>query len=140
MPIETAKNLPVGGVDTLVFHYGFSIFISIDPGEGSQYAQRLFFASVVSAMQIPERQHSELTESVRVFELGEEALTECWRTWRMCLDNSPENNRHFVRERWYSVRAKQPRVRSSQAPVTRSTAPGQKGVAAVIQVAASNAR
>jgi len=43
----------------------------------AQYAQWLFFASVMSAMQIPERQHSELTESVRLFERGEEALTEC---------------------------------------------------------------
>ena len=63
-----------------------------------------FFASVVSAMQIPERQHSELAESLRVFERGEEALTERWRTWRIYLDNSRENNRHFDRERWYAVR------------------------------------
>ena len=66
-------------------------------------------------MQIPERPLSKLAESVRVFERGEEALTECWRTWRMCLDNSRENNRHFDRERCYPVRAKQPRVRSFQA-------------------------
>jgi hypothetical protein len=36
----------------------------------AQHAQRLFFASVVSAMQIPERQHSELAKSLRVFERG----------------------------------------------------------------------
>jgi hypothetical protein len=72
----------------------------------TQHAQQLFFASVVSAMEIPERQLSELAKSVRDFERGEEALTECWRTWRMCLDNSRENNRHFDRERWYPVRAK----------------------------------
>src|SRR2546425_11719179 len=77
-------------------------------------------------MRIPERRLSELAESVRDFERGEEALTEFWRTWRMCLDNSRENNRHFDRERCYPVRAKQPRVRSFQAPVTRSTSPGQR--------------
>src|SRR6266702_1997232 len=71
----------------------------------AQHAQRFFFASVVSAMQIPERPLSELAESVRVFERGEAALTECWRTWRICLDNSRKNNRHFDRERWYPVPA-----------------------------------
>jgi len=70
MLIETAKNLPVGGVDTLVFHYGFSIFVST-LAKVAQHALRFFFASVVSAMPIPERQLSELAESVRVFERGE---------------------------------------------------------------------
>jgi hypothetical protein len=46
-------------------------------------------------MQIPEGQLSELAESLRDFERGEEELAECWRTWRMCLDTSRENNRHF---------------------------------------------
>src|SRR6266404_5603955 len=58
----------------------------------------------VSAMRIPERPLSELAESVRDFECGEEALADCWRTWRMCLDNSRKNNRHFER-----VRAQAPR-------------------------------
>jgi hypothetical protein len=76
MPIETAKNLSVGGVHTLVFHYGFSTFISIDLGEGSPTRPAFFFASVVSAIQIPERLLSKLAESVRLFECGEEALSE----------------------------------------------------------------
>src|SRR6267142_3123880 len=77
----------------------------------AQHAQRFFLASVVSAMRIPERQLSELAESVRVFERDEEALTKYWRTWRMCLDNSQKNNRHFDREQWHPVRAEQPRGR-----------------------------
>jgi len=72
MLIETAKYLAIGGVDTLVFHYGFSIFVST-LAKVAQHAQRFFFASVVSAMQIPEQPLSELAESVRVFERGEEA-------------------------------------------------------------------
>jgi len=63
----------------------------------AEHAQRLFFASVVSAKQIPERQLSELAESVRDFERSEEALTECWRTWRMWLETFRKNNRHFDR-------------------------------------------
>ena len=50
-------------------------------------------------MQIPERQLSELAESVRDFERSEEELTECWRIWRMYVDTSRENNPHFDRER-----------------------------------------
>src|SRR5438067_3133198 len=57
------------------------------------------FTSAVRATHIPDRQDSELVESMRDFERGEEALTEGWRTWRMCLDNSRENNRHFDRVR-----------------------------------------
>src|SRR6266404_3758877 len=123
---------PLAGL-TLWYSIMVSPFSSVSTlAKVAQHAQRLFFASTVSAMLIPERQHSELAESVRDFECGEEALAECWRTWRMCLDNSRKNNRHFERERWHPVRAKPPGVRSSQAPVTRSTAPGQKDVAAVI--------
>jgi len=106
----------------------------------AQQAQRFFFASVVSAMQIPERQLSELAESVRDFERGEEALTECWRTWRMCLDNSRENNRHFDSERWYP-RASQTAKSSKFSGAGHSVSVSRpKDVAAVIQEAASNAR
>src|SRR5438105_1547538 len=79
---------PLAGL-TLWYSIMVSPFSSVSTlAKVAQQAQRFFFASVVSAMQIPERQLSELAESVRDFERGEEALTECWRTWRMCLDNS----------------------------------------------------
>src|SRR5258705_752538 len=88
---------PLAGL-TLWYSIMVSPFSSVSTlAKVAQHAQRPFFASVIRAMQIPERQLSELAESVRDFERGEEALTECWRTWRMCLDNSERNNRHFDR-------------------------------------------
>src|SRR5258705_8792372 len=90
---------PLAGL-TLWYSIMVSPFSSVSTlAKVVEHAQRLFFASVVSAKQIPERQLSELARSLREFGRGEEVLTECWRTWRMCVDTSRENYRQFGRER-----------------------------------------